>query len=138
MKRVLGVLAALSALAGCGESEYAEQQGEPGLSSAQAALASVRMDCYIDTPAFDRYTSHYCSTSGSSPTVAVFRLVTPTPAAQVTWWSSLGDHPECADSTECAVPISPEQSITMGAFWITYQGTPTQGAGATAEYIGNY
>ncbi len=67
-------------------------------------------------PLAPHLSSPYCSASGSSPTVAVFRLVTPTPAAQVT----RAEHHH------------------MGAFWVTYQGTPTQGADATAEYVGNY
>lgn len=134
MRRVFVVLAALSALAGCG-SEEAVVEGEPALSSAQAGLAAPYMQCYIDTPANDQFTTSNCLAYGTSPTQAVFQLVTPTPAASVVWWDTLGnDHPECT-GTVCAIPISPGQRIGMGAYYFTYQGTPTQGSSATARYI---
>lgn len=128
MKRVFVVLSALGFLAGCGEGQDVAWQDKPGLSSAKAGL-SASMSCYIDTPAYDEFSPGYCFAIGTTPSVAVFQLSTPTPAAYVVWY----DHPECSGD-ECAVSIRPGQSITMGAYYVTYQGTPTQGAGATAEY----
>ncbi len=135
MRRVFVVMAALGTLAGCGGSEDAVLEGEPGLASAQAELASAYMECYIDTNAYDEYSADNCIAYGTSPTVAVFRLVTPTPAASVVWWDSLGNsHPECG-GVDCWVAISPGQRITMAAYYITYQGTPTEGGQARAAYL---
>lgn len=135
MRRGVVVLAALCTLAGCGGTEDAVLEGEPSLASGSAELASVYMECYIDTPAQDPYTVGGCVAYGTSPTQAVFHLVTPTPAASVVWWDTLGnDHPECT-STVCAIPISPGQRIGMGAYYFTYQGVPTQGSSANARYL---
>jgi len=130
MRRVFVALTALCSLAGCAGSEDAGWQDEPGLSSDQAALGSAYMDCYIDTPALDTYTTGNCIATGNSPSVASFRLSTPTPAAAYVWY----DHPECTGA-ECTVPISPGQRITLSAYYISLNGTPTLGAAATAKYI---
>jgi hypothetical protein len=120
-------------LAGCGEGQDVALQDNAGLSSAKAELSAASMSCYIDTPAFDELRPNHCWAIGTSPSVAVFHLSTPTPAAYVVWY----DHPECSGH-DCAVSIRPGQSITLGAYYVTYQGTPTLGAGATAEYSYNY
>ncbi|WP_437623799.1 hypothetical protein [Sorangium sp. So ce1151] len=86
------------------------------------------MGCYIDTPAFDPYSDGFCFGVGNKRSTASFKLFTPAPPDYVVWYG----HPECT-GVLCSVPISPGQTITMGAYYV-YQGTPTQGADAVAEY----
>ena len=90
------------------------------------------MGCFIDTPAYDSYSDGHCFRLGNQPSVASFRLFIPAHPSSVIWF----DHPECTDVV-CDVPIWPGETIEMGAYYI-YQGTPTQGADAVAEYEYEY
>ena len=141
-KMLLSGLAVMLALPmGCGV-EPAESQA-PGNESESAALplkdhdgspapasGGSEMDCYIDTPAYDQYTPHYCARLGTTASTASFRLRPATPACGYVWY----DHPECTTAV-CTVPILPGQTISLGAYYFACQGgIPTQGAGAAAEY----
>jgi hypothetical protein len=128
-------LATLCSLAGCGEGDGAGWQGEPTLSNVQAELSSAYVGCYIDTPAYDVYTVDRCRASGSTPTVAVFQLITPTPALFVRWY----DHPECTYDV-CAVPIAPGESVMLHAGYYVPADNPQTvryGGLATATYHSN-
>jgi hypothetical protein len=91
-----------------------------------AVIASSTMDCRISAA----YSSGYCYASGTGLRTASFRLNPATPACGAVWYG----HPEC-NSLICSVPISAGQTITLGAYYIACAtGSPTLGAGATAEY----
>jgi hypothetical protein len=99
-------------------------------SALSLALAASEMDCYIDTPAWDEYTVGQCFHIGTQASWASFRLRPGTPACGYVWY----DHPECTTAV-CNVPISPGQTISLGAYYIACAtGSPTLGAGATAMY----
>lgn len=91
-----------------------------------SSLASA-MECkFAATP----YTPGQCWHVGRRASTASFKLVPGKPACGYVWY----DHPECTTNI-CSVPITPDTTITLGAYYIACDnGSPTLGAAATATY----
>lgn len=96
--------------------------------------ASVRIKCYVDTPAYDYFSYNNCLSVGSArTTTAVFNLENVPTGSDVIWSNS-----NCnANSTWCTLPIRQYQQISVTATVLKPDSTFSQHT-ANAWYEGNF
>ncbi|MCA1777880.1 MAG: hypothetical protein LC637_00430 [Xanthomonadaceae bacterium] len=91
------------------------------------------MSCFVDTPAFDLFTSPLCVSAGTTlTTTAVFRVDNP-PADFTIIWS---DSSCSSSSTVCVVPINIIGYLTVSATVLNNANYTFTKVSATARYEG--
>lgn len=91
------------------------------------------MSCYVDTPAYDNFTTSYCSAAifdGPRTTSAVFRIDNPHSNIHSVIWS---DSACSSSSTSCITTVRAYNPKTVTATVLKTDGTYFQ-VSATAEY----
>lgn len=100
--------------------------------SSLPALANS-MSCYVDTPAYDNFTTNFCSAvifNGPTTTSAVFRVNNAPSNVQSVLWS---DSSCSSSSTTCITSVRAYKPKTVTATVLKTDGTFFQ-VSATAEY----
>lgn len=94
---------------------------------------SSSMSCYVDTPAFDYFTTGSCFSAGfSRTTTAVFRIDNLPSNYSIDWHNS-----NCNDNNDtCFLSISHYQTITLSATVFNNSNSTFQNVSATAHYEG--
>ncbi len=111
------------------------RQSLPELDQAsnQTRSSSPSMSCFVDTPAFDIFTTGWCDNSGTArTTTAVFRVDNP-PSNFTILWSNGSCN---SSSTTCFLPIRQYQTITLNATVLNNDNSTFTTTGATASYEG--
>lgn len=109
-----------------------------GSGSSVDPFSSVVMQCYVDTTAYDTYSSNHCFSFGSSSTTtAVFKLANlPLTTSEYSLnWQTTSCSSTSAAST-CSKSIRQYQNITMTAVLTHIQTGSTKSLSATAHYEG--
>lgn len=136
----MGSISPVSAEEKLSDQEYSEfldqaAQSMPELNekSDQQTRSGSGMSCYVDTLAFDVFTSGYCFSAGNATTTsAVFRIDNPPSNYTILWSDS-----RCSSSnTLCILPIRRYQSYTISATILNNANNTFTTASATAEYEG--
>lgn len=103
------------------------------LASSSFATFGQSMSCYVDTPAYDTFTTSFCAGviyNGPTTTSAVFRVDNPPSNLQSVVWS---DSACSSSSTMCITSIRAYKPKTVTATVLKTDGTYYQ-VSATAEY----
>ena len=100
---------------------------------ASAPTLANTMSCYVDTPAYDEFTTSFCSAlvyNGPTTTSAVFKVDNPPSNVQSVIWS---DSACSSTSTTCITTIRAYRPKTVTATVLKTDGTYFQ-VSASADY----
>ena len=115
------------------EFEQAAAAALPELSqpAEQIRSSSASMSCFVDTPAFDQFTTGFCFSVGTAfMTTAVFRIDNPPSNFTILWSDS-----RCSsNSLTCFLPIRHFQTITLSATVLNNSNNTFVNTSATARY----
>lgn len=94
--------------------------------------STIKIKCYVDTPAYDVYTYNFCGNAGwARTTTAVFTIENVPSGATIAWSNS-----NCSSTNNtCFIPIRQYQSISVTANVLQSNGSYTT-VSATAFYEG--
>ena len=112
-------------------------ESELNVETAESELSTRYVECYVDTPALDVYQKDRCSANGNVGSTVSFRFYSSVPPTYVQWRiiDPLGNPvPSNCIGSQCDAAISPGQTIRGVVDYYIINGTPTQGALATAVY----
>lgn len=99
----------------------------------QVRSGSAFMECFVDTPAFDQFSSPFCLSNGTSfTTSAVFRIANPPSNFTILWSDNRCD----SSSLTCILPIRQFQTITLDATVLNNSNSTFVNTSATARYEG--
>lgn len=120
----------------------AEEYGQlssalPEIADDDAKVDEVRsgalMKCFVDTPAFDNFTSPFCFSNGTAfTTSAVFRIDGEPSNFTILWSDS-----SCSSSSDtCVLPIRQFETINLSATILDNNNNTFANVSATARYEG--
>lgn len=107
---------------------------DDSLSSDLTILATPRMKCFVDTPAYDLFTYNRCFGVGSArTTTAVFKIDGgPSSNYSIIWSNS-----RCSRTSKtCFLPISQGRTIRLNATILDFNTSRFYQVSATARYDG--
>ncbi len=104
---------------------------DEGIQKPGQTRAAASMKCFVDTPAFDLFTTGYCHSSGNPrTTTAVFRIDNEPANFTILWSDS-----RCSSSSDtCFLPIRHFQQITLSATVLNNANNTFSTTSATAHY----
>ena len=104
--------------------------------SQSASSTTVRMKCFVDTPAYDHFSYNNCFNAGSARTTsAVFQIEGGPSSNYTVYWSNSA----CSSTSKtCILPIRWYQSVNLSATIVDKNTTPNTAysSSATAYYEG--
>ena len=99
----------------------------------QAASASPKMRCLVDTPAWDYWGSPFCASAGFARYTTAYFQIDNMPSNYIVDWS---DDRCNSSSSSCSLPIRNYQTITLTARVLNEDNNTYTTTTATANYEG--
>jgi hypothetical protein len=94
--------------------------------------STIKIKCFVDTPAYDHYTYNFCGSAGWARTTTAVFTIENVPAGSTIAWSNSN----CSSTNStCFIPIRQYQSVSVTANVLKPNGTYTT-VSATAFYEG--